>query len=131
MPEGDAVHRVARVLDWDTAALPAERTPTMTVQDACTSLAEDASSWLLDVRRPAELTGQGEIRGAHSIPLQELVQRLGEVPSDRHIYIFCGSGVRSGVAASLLARGRGLQSTVVLGGFTGWRSTACPYVPPR
>ena len=92
------------MIAWHTAALPAERTSTMTVQDACTSLDEDASSWLLDVRRPGELTAQGEIRNAHNIPLQELEERLDEVPSDRHIYIFCGSGVRAGLAASVLAR---------------------------
>jgi len=118
------------MIAWHTAALPAERTPTMTVLDACTHLDEDASSWLLDVRRPTELATQGEIRNAHNIPLQELEEQLDEVPSDRHVYIFCGSGVRSGVAASVLARGRGLQSTVMLGGFAGWRSTACPYEPP-
>ncbi|MBN1630953.1 MAG: MBL fold metallo-hydrolase [Thermoleophilia bacterium] len=119
------------MIAWHTAALPAEQTPTMTVHDACGSLDEDASSWLLDVRRPIELATQGEIRNAHNIPLHELEERLDEVPSDRHIYIFCGSGVRSGVAASVLARGRGLQSTVMLGGFAGWRSTSCPYELPH
>ncbi|NLE11955.1 MAG: hypothetical protein GX630_10660 [Actinobacteria bacterium] len=118
------------MIAWHTAALEAERTLTMPVRDACTSLDEDPSGWLLDVRRPGELATQGEIHNAHNIPLQELEERLDEVPSDRNIYIFCGSGVRSGMAASVLARGRGLQSTVMLGGFTGWRSTACPYEPP-
>jgi len=119
------------MMAWHSAALPAERTPTLTVQEACTSLDEDDSRWLLDVRRPVELTAHGEIRNAHNIPLHELETRLDEIPSDRHIYIFCGSGVRSGVAASLLARGRSLQSSVILGGFTGWRSSTCPYEPPR
>jgi len=118
------------MIAWHTAALPAERTLTMPVNDACARLDEDASRWVLDVRRPGELATKGVIHGAHNIPLQELEGRLDEVPSDRNIYIFCGSGVRSGVAASVLARERGIQSTVMLGGFAGWSSTACSYEPP-
>ena len=42
-------------------------------------------------------------RGAVNIPLHELLTRLDEVPAGR-LWIHCGSGYRSGVAASLLER---------------------------
>jgi rhodanese-related sulfurtransferase len=57
---------------------------------------------VLDVRR-AEEYKESRIEGAVNIPLHELVNRMGEVPSGR-IWVHCGSGYRSGVAASLLDR---------------------------
>jgi len=51
---------------------------------------------------------------------------MAEVPRDRPVYIFCGSGVRSTVAASLLERAGYGNVTVVLGGINAWSSVRCP-----
>jgi hydroxyacylglutathione hydrolase len=76
---------------------------------------------VLDVRTPAEVETQ-ILPGSQHIPLTELNDRLDEVPADRRTYIFCGSGLRSTVAASLLARSGHDRLTVILGGMKGWSS---------
>ncbi|MGQ1796251.1 MBL fold metallo-hydrolase [Kocuria oceani] len=57
---------------------------------------------ILDVRRADEYQ-DSHIPGAVNIPLHELLPRLGELPAGR-LWVHCGSGYRSGVAASLLER---------------------------
>ena len=55
-----------------------------------------------------------------------LPQRMGEVPKDRPVFIFCGSGLRSMIAASLLQQQGWTNLNVVLGGLLGWNSVSCP-----
>lgn len=57
---------------------------------------------ILDVRRNEEYEAS-HIEGAIHIPLHELITRMDEVPEGR-LWVHCGSGYRSGVAASLLER---------------------------
>lgn len=57
---------------------------------------------ILDVRRTHEFA-KSHIRDAVNIPLHELLRRLDEVPAGR-LWVHCGSGYRSAVAASLLQR---------------------------
>jgi hydroxyacylglutathione hydrolase len=80
---------------------------------------------VLDVRTPAEVETQ-ILPGSQHVPLTELSDRLDEVPTDRPTYIFCGSGLRSTVAASLLARAGHDRLTVILGGMKGWNSAGLP-----
>lgn len=61
-----------------------------------------AEETILDVRR-AEEYEDSHIAGAVNIPLHELLPRMDEVPAGR-LWVHCGSGYRSGVAASLLER---------------------------
>lgn len=78
---------------------------------------------ILDVREPAELTGDlGRIDGSIHIPLGELRQRLPEVPRDRPVVCICRSGRRSAQAAAILeAAGIGEVANAT-GGMIGWRS---------
>ncbi len=57
---------------------------------------------VLDVRRDDERAA-GKIPGSSHIPIQELLERLDEVPSGR-LWVHCASGYRSAICASLLAR---------------------------
>ncbi len=57
---------------------------------------------IIDVRRTDEFE-KSHIRDAVNIPLHELLRRLDEVPAGR-LWVHCGSGYRSAVAASLLQR---------------------------
>ena len=57
---------------------------------------------VLDVRRDDERAG-GAIPGSAHLPLNELLQRLGEVP-DGLLWVHCAAGFRASIAASLLAR---------------------------
>ena len=50
-----------------------------------TDAINDEKILLLDVRRPDEITQLGTVRGALNIPIEELADRLDEVPKDRKI----------------------------------------------
>ncbi len=65
-------------------------------------LARDpAAVAVVDARTENERAGGG-VAGSVHIPLHELVARRGEIP-DGEVWIYCGSGYRASVAASLLA----------------------------
>mgnify|MGYP000868871944 CR=1 FL=1 len=54
----------------------------------------EGGAYIVDVR-PKEAYDQGHIRGAVSIPLGQLRNRLDEIPRDRPVYIQCRSGQSS------------------------------------
>ena len=56
---------------------------------------------LLDVRNPQELEVEA-MPGAVNIPLSQLRARLGELPRDREILVFCRSGQRAYYATRIL-----------------------------
>ncbi|RMI46192.1 MBL fold metallo-hydrolase [Actinomadura harenae] len=74
---------------------------------------------LLDVRGPGEVRDVGTIPGARLVPLPELLARLGELPADRPLTVFCAGGTRSSVAASAL-RAHGFDAVDLRGGFSAW-----------
>jgi hydroxyacylglutathione hydrolase len=113
------------MLAWHQAGHESGSIRTVTVQALCHALDADEEPWILDVRSEAEVTA-GRIPDAQHIHLTQLPDRIDQVPRDRAVYVFCGSGVRSMVAASLLKREGWKDLVVVLGGLSGWRSVTCP-----
>ena len=61
-----------------------------------------AGAVLLDVRTPAEVAKGMASEAAVNIPLQELPQRLSEVPKDKDLLVYCRSGKRSMAASKFL-----------------------------
>ena len=78
------------------------------------ALPRDGSVTLLDVRTPGECA-QSAIEGFSNIPVDELRQRLGEIPQGKPVYVLCQSGLRSYVAARMLA-GLGWRTYNLSGG---------------
>jgi rhodanese-related sulfurtransferase len=78
----------------------------------------DSPHFLLDVRTPEEFAG-GYIDGAVNISLQELADRLNDVPKDQPVVLYCRSGNRSAQAADLL-REAGYTQVYDLGGVIQW-----------
>lgn len=74
---------------------------------------------LLDVREAGEWAA-GHAAGAVHIPYPDLPRRLAELPRDRPVVAYCASGVRSSLAASLLAAD-GRQARNLRGGFAAWQ----------
>lgn len=109
---------------WFTSGLPTAHFDTLPSAEARRLDGDDA--WLLDVRRPAELETVGAIAGAHHIPLHELRDRLDEVPGEVDVTVFCGTGVRSTMAATLLERDGRDRVQVILGGVDAWSSVTHP-----
>jgi NADPH-dependent 2,4-dienoyl-CoA reductase/sulfur reductase-like enzyme/rhodanese-related sulfurtransferase len=64
---------------------------------------DPSTTLLLDVRRSDERAA-GFIPGSTHIPLDELRQRLSELPRDREIIVYCQSGQRSYNAARVLSQ---------------------------
>ncbi len=114
------------MLSWHKAGEETVSHRTVTVQELCTVLDSGGLSCLLDVRSREELEKDGRIANALHIHITELPQHFAEVPKDRPVYVFCASGLRSTIAASLLEREGWDDVKVVLGGFTGWNSSVCP-----
>jgi rhodanese-related sulfurtransferase len=56
---------------------------------------------LLDVRDPKEFES-GHVPGAVNLPLHKLRERLGELPKDREIWVYCRVGQRSYYASQVL-----------------------------
>jgi hydroxyacylglutathione hydrolase len=110
---------------WHSAGLQSESVRTVTVQELCHRLDEEQDVWILDVRSDAEVE-HNPIPGGHHIHLSQIPERMDDAPKDRSVYIFCGTGLRSTVAASLLKRTGWEDLTVVLGGLSGWSSITCP-----
>ena len=69
---------------------------------------------LLDVRKDHEVA-KGAVPGAVHIPTDELRDRLGELPKDREIAVFCAAGYRSYVANRMLTQ-RGFRARTISGG---------------
>jgi len=69
---------------------------------------------LLDVRTPEEFAA-GSLAGALNIPLDALRTRLGEVPRDRRITVFCKVGLRGYLACRIL-RQHGIADCANLSG---------------
>jgi glyoxylase-like metal-dependent hydrolase (beta-lactamase superfamily II)/rhodanese-related sulfurtransferase len=83
--------------------------------------------FVLDVRTEKEVI-ENRIEGSVNIPLNHVVQRKDELPTDRQIVVLCGSGYRSSIAASLLAR-EGVKDVFdLVGGIQGWKATKLPTV---
>lgn len=82
--------------------------------------------FLLDVRNPGELTKIGAIAGAVNIPVDQLRERLAELPKDKEILITCQVGLRGHVAYRLLAN-HGFNARNLSGGFKTFQITTAKF----
>ena len=62
---------------------------------------KDQSIMLLDVRTPEECK-KGMIQDAVNISVDDLRNRLAEVPKDKKVIIYCGVGLRGYLASRIL-----------------------------
>ncbi len=81
----------------------------------------------IDVRTPAEYA-EGHVQGAKLIPVQELEQRLAEVPKEKRVYLYCRSGKRSAAAAKILVKSGFTNIENIEGGIEAWRSAGYPVI---
>jgi rhodanese-related sulfurtransferase len=75
---------------------------------------------LLDVRMPKELE-KGTIPGAVNIPVDDLRERLGELPKDKEILAFCQVGLRGYLAWRILTH-NGYRCRNLSGGYKTYRA---------
>ena len=123
----EAVMRLARVgfegaigYTTNVADLPPRTIPQVSVQDLAST-----NRPVLDVRRRAEYEA-GHVPGAQNVPLDELPQRLDEIPRDGTLAVICAGGYRSSMACSLLARAGFPNVVNVTGGTGAWVGEGLP-----
>lgn len=63
--------------------------------------ADKSQVTLVDVRTPDEYA-LGTIPGAINIPLDDLRERLADIPENKPVYLFCGVGLRGYLASNIL-----------------------------
>ena len=72
------------------------------------------NSVLLDVRTPSEFK-LGTIKDAVNIPVDEIRNRLDEIPRDKTLYVFCQIGLRGYIACRILMQ-KGFEKVLNLSG---------------
>ena len=84
---------------------------------------EIADLVVLDVRNPRELV-DGAIPGALNVPLASLMQRIDELDRTRPTVVYCASGYRSMIAASVLSAAGFADVSDLLGGYAAWAAAS-------
>lgn len=87
--------------------------------EAVLTTTENGRPLLVDVRTPQEYAG-GHIPGAVNIPVDELRSRLGELPGDREVAVYCQVGQRGYLATRILAQA-GFKVANISGGFKTYK----------
>lgn len=116
------------MLSWHMSGHNSASIKTMTLQELCRILVKNKPDeiHILDVRSDEELRKDGGVPNAQHIHVTQIPERMKEIPTDRTVHVFCGSGLRSMIAASFLQRNGWKDLAVVLGGMSGWKSIKCP-----
>ena len=84
---------------------------------------------LVDVRTPDEYA-LGTIPGAVNIPLDDMRHRLGEIPTDRPVWLFCGVGLRGYLASNIL-KGNGYSEVRnLIGGLKTYKAATAKIPTP-
>lgn len=110
-------------LFWTTAALAAMQN--LTANDIQTKIKKTPDYYLLDVRTLGEYT-QKRIKGAHLIPIDQLQNRISEIPQNKAIIIYCETGVRSAMVGRYLDSLGYKDVSNLSQGIMGWQLRGFP-----
>jgi glyoxylase-like metal-dependent hydrolase (beta-lactamase superfamily II)/rhodanese-related sulfurtransferase len=80
---------------------------------------DDVDIQLVDLRAPSE-TASGTLPGARLVPLPALVEALDQLDRDAPTVVYCASGYRSSIAASVLVEAGFTDVSDLLGGYAAW-----------
>ena len=89
--------------------------------------AETDNVTLIDVRTPDEYA-LGTIPGAINIPLDDMRERMSEIPADRPVWLFCGVGLRGYLASNILKANGYKDVRNLIGGLKTYKA-ATPKLP--
>jgi hydroxyacylglutathione hydrolase len=100
-------------------------TESLNAQFAAELLSSEQPPLAIDVRAVKERE-QKYIAGSLSIPLNHLVEKMGTLPRDRPLLVYCAGGYRSAIAASLLQSHGFERVGEIAGGIAGWEAAKLP-----
>jgi rhodanese-related sulfurtransferase len=81
----------------------------------------EAGDLLIDVRRNDEFD-LGKIGNAINIPVDELRERMHEIPKDKNIFIYCEAGLRGYLAQRVLMQNGYNKVQNLSGGYHLWEA---------
>ncbi|WP_313507452.1 MBL fold metallo-hydrolase [Stutzerimonas nitrititolerans] len=110
--------------DWQNAGLPLACVMQWTVHELDRRRG-DPEVQVLDVRSPEEVA-QGRVPGARHAFVAHLPQHLEQLDRDGIVAVYCGSGYRASIAASLLKRHGFNRVANVPGSWAAWRKHDLP-----
>jgi hydroxyacylglutathione hydrolase len=113
---------------WVTAGLPVQGLAQVPVHELNNRL-PSPDMQLLDVRSPHEWD-EGHLPGARYLFLGELPAKLGDLNRDRPVVVYCASGYRSSLAASILQAAGFTRAANVPGAYQAWTAAGFPTVKP-
>ncbi len=102
-----------------------EATSRLTIEQLAELRGLEPGLQLVDVRSPQEAAA-GTIPGAREIPLPALMDSLSGLDRTAPVVVYCASGYRSMVAASVLRASGFDDVSDVIGGFGAWQSAGLP-----
>ena len=76
---------------------------------------------LVDVRTPDEFT-LGAIQGAVNVPLDDLRERMKEIPKGKPVFLYCGVGLRGYLASNILKANGYTDVRNLIGGLKTYRA---------
>lgn len=82
---------------------------------------------LIDVRQPSEFASS-HIEGSRLVPLRTLSKASADWGRSKPLILVCKSGMRAGIARTVLARQGFTSLSVLQGGVDGWRAAGKPLV---
>jgi hydroxyacylglutathione hydrolase len=107
---------------WQGAGFPMEKLGQMTVHELN---GRKSSLQIVDVRGPGEWK-KGHVPGARHIFVPELRKRVGELDRNKPTVVYCGSGYRSSIAASILKQEGFDELWNVPGSWEAWKNAKLP-----
>jgi hydroxyacylglutathione hydrolase len=113
---------------WVTAGLPVQELAQLPVQEL-NKLAPTRDFQLFDVRTPREWD-EGHLPDAGYLFLGDLPEKLRDLNPDKPVVVYCASGYRSSLAASLLQASGFRNVRNVPGSYNAWKATGYPFVKP-
>jgi len=66
------------------------------------AMIDSGNALVIDVRQPDEWAS-GHVAGATHIPVDDVLTRIDELPTDKDLLFICAMGVRSGLACEMAA----------------------------
>jgi hydroxyacylglutathione hydrolase len=113
---------------WLTAGLPVQALTQVSVHELNKRLPQ-RDLQLLDVRSPNEWD-EGHLPGARYRFLGELPRKLKDLDRDKPVVVYCASGYRSSLAASILQAGGFTAAANVPGSYQAWTAAGFPTIKP-
>ncbi len=107
---------------WLDDAASAAQLRRLSFHDLADEVNGQDAPYIVDTRQIREWEA-GHVAGATFIPFYEIADRLGDIPRDKPVYVYCGSGYRAAAVTSLLQH-EGFDNVVLVDDAFGNAATA-------